>query len=108
MLLNISILEWLGYLSSVIVAISLTMSSIIKLRWFNLVGAAAFSFYGFMIGSLPVGFLNLFIVWILLVLKNKFVCHIISISYFYMNVQKLKKFCYNIYGEHIALRVKKT
>jgi len=62
MLFNISWLEWLGYLSSLIVAISLTMSSIIKLRWLNLVGGIAFTVYGFMIGSLPVGFLNSFIV----------------------------------------------
>ncbi len=62
MLFNISWLEWLGYLSSVIVAISLTMSSIIKLRLLNLVGGIAFAVYGFMIGSLPVGFLNTFIV----------------------------------------------
>jgi len=63
MLFNISWLEWIGYLSSVIVAVSLTMSSIVKLRWYNLIGAAFFSFYGFMIGSLPVGLLNLFIVF---------------------------------------------
>jgi hypothetical protein len=62
MLLNISLLEWVGYLGSIIVAVSLTMSSILKLRWFNLLGAAIFSFYGFAIGSLPVGLLNLFIV----------------------------------------------
>lgn len=62
MLLEISYLEWIGYISSVLVAVSLTMSSIIKLRWFNMVGAAIFSFYGFAIGSLPVGLLNLFIV----------------------------------------------
>lgn len=62
MLFNISLLEWIGYLSSVLVAVSLTMSSIVKLRWYNLVGAAIFSFYGFAIGSLPVGLLNLFIV----------------------------------------------
>lgn len=62
MLFNISWLEWIGYLSSVLVAVSLTMSSIKKLRWFNMTGAAIFSFYGFAIGSLPVGLLNLFIV----------------------------------------------
>ena len=62
MLLNISILEWVGYLGSVVVAVSLTMSSIKKLRWYNLFGAAIFSFYGFAIGALPVGLLNLFIV----------------------------------------------
>jgi hypothetical protein len=64
MFLEISYLEWLGYLSSVIVAISLTMSSIIKLRIYNLIGGTAFSIYGFLIGSMPVGFLNLFIVCI--------------------------------------------
>jgi hypothetical protein len=37
------------------------MASIVKLRWFNLVGAGMFSAYGFIIGALPVGFLNLFI-----------------------------------------------
>ncbi|MFZ4582679.1 MAG: hypothetical protein ACOYM7_08505 [Paludibacter sp.] len=64
MFLDITYLEWLGYLSSVIVAISLTMSSIIKLRIYNLIGGTAFSIYGFLIGSMPVGFLNLFIVCI--------------------------------------------
>ncbi|MDD3321695.1 MAG: hypothetical protein PHS59_09655 [Paludibacter sp.] len=62
MLFNIPYLEWIGYFGSVIVAVSLTMSSIKKLRWYNLLGAAVFSFYGFAIGALPVGFLNLFIV----------------------------------------------
>lgn len=62
MLFNISLLEWIGYFASVVVAVSLTMSSVVKLRWFNLFGAAAFSFYGFAIQSLPVGLLNLFIV----------------------------------------------
>ena len=50
MFLNISLLEWVGYLGSVLVSVSLTMSSIVKLRWFNLVGAGIFSFYGFAIG----------------------------------------------------------
>jgi len=58
---QISILEWFGYGASILVAISLMMSSIIKLRWYNLIGAAMFSTYGFLIGALPVGFLNLFI-----------------------------------------------
>ena len=63
MLFNISLLEWIGYLASVVVAVSLTMSSIKRLRWYNLIGAAVFSFYGFAIHALPVGFLNLFIVF---------------------------------------------
>ncbi|RXJ02168.1 hypothetical protein DS745_07165 [Anaerobacillus alkaliphilus] len=52
-------LEWLGYLASLIVLISLLMSSIIKLRWINLIGSSLFSLYGFLIGALPVGFMNL-------------------------------------------------
>ncbi|MBN1988903.1 MAG: YgjV family protein [Bacteroidales bacterium] len=63
-MLGISLLEWLGYLASVLVAISLLMSSIVKLRWLNLVGSAVFSTYGFLIGALPVGFMNAFIVLI--------------------------------------------
>lgn len=58
------IFEWIGYTGSVIVAVSLMMSSILKLRWYNLVGAAIFSSYGFIIGAMPVAFLNLFIVLI--------------------------------------------
>ncbi len=61
MLLGISWQEWIGYLGSVLVAFSLTMSSIKRLRWYNLLGASIFAFYGFMIGSLPVALLNLFI-----------------------------------------------
>ncbi len=53
--------EWIGYLGSVIIAISLMMSSIVKLRWLNLLGASIFSTYGFIIGAMPVAFLNLFI-----------------------------------------------
>mgnify|MGYP005833409463 CR=1 FL=1 len=59
--MSINWLEWLGYLSSIIVAISLLMSSIVKLRLYNLVGSILFSAYGFAIQALPVGFLNGFI-----------------------------------------------
>lgn len=51
--------EILGYLASFIVLVSLLMSSIIKLRWINLIGSAMFSIYGFLIGALPVAFMNL-------------------------------------------------
>ena len=62
MFLGVAWIEWFGYAASVVVAISLMMSSIVKLRWLNLTGATMFSSYGFIIGALPVGFLNLFIV----------------------------------------------
>ncbi|NOQ26704.1 MAG: hypothetical protein GQ564_15195 [Bacteroidales bacterium] len=57
-----NILQWIGYAASVIIALSMTMNSIVKFRWINLAGAITFSSYGFLIGALPVGFLNGFIV----------------------------------------------
>ena len=56
--MEINILQWIGYIASVIVAVSLAMNSIVKFRWINLIGAITFSAYGFLIGALPVGFLN--------------------------------------------------
>ncbi len=61
MILGVPVVEWIGYTASLIVAISLLMSSIIKLRWLNLAGGAVFSLYGLLIGSLPVAFMNGFI-----------------------------------------------
>jgi GNAT superfamily N-acetyltransferase len=52
-------LEILGYAASVLIATSLMMRSIVRLRIFNLAGAATFSIYGFLIGAIPVGVLNL-------------------------------------------------
>lgn len=59
--MDISLLQWVGYLASVIIAFSMTMNSILKFRWINLAGAITFSSYGFLFGALPVGFLNGFI-----------------------------------------------
>lgn len=61
-ILGIPVLEWIGYAASVIVLVSLSMTSIVKLRWYNLVGAILFSAYGFLIGALPVGIMNFLIV----------------------------------------------
>ena len=62
--MNDVVLEWIGYSASAIVLISLLMSSIVRLRWINLVGAAIFAFYGFQIHSIPTGFMNVGIVLI--------------------------------------------
>ncbi len=59
--MEISLLQWIGYLASIAIALSMTMSSILKFRWINLFGALTFSIYGFLIGAWPVGFLNAFI-----------------------------------------------
>ncbi|MBN1499612.1 MAG: hypothetical protein JW982_05635 [Spirochaetes bacterium] len=58
---NLNWVEIAGYAASIIVAVSLMMSSIVKLRWYNLIGASVFSVYGFIIKAYPVGFLNAFI-----------------------------------------------
>lgn len=53
-----TILEWIGYIAPVIILVSMTMNSIVKFRWINLVGAAFFSIYGYFIDVLPVFILN--------------------------------------------------
>jgi len=55
---NIDLIEWLGYLGSVFVAISLMMTSIIKLRIINMMGAICFTVYGFTIHAMPVAVIN--------------------------------------------------
>jgi len=57
-----NILLWLGYVASAVIALSMTMNSIVKFRWINLVGASAFATYGLLIGAFPVMVLNGFIV----------------------------------------------
>ncbi|EDQ02070.1 MULTISPECIES: YgjV family protein [Shewanella] len=59
-----TIWEWVGYLASVVVAISLMMSNIKKLRWWNLIGAGLFVAYGLAIDAIPVALVNFFIVLI--------------------------------------------
>ena len=74
-----AILEYIGYIASGLIALSMTVSSIVKFRWINLVGAFTFSIYGFVLGSLPVGFLNMFIV-------------LVDIYYLYIIYSKTEKF----------------
>lgn len=48
----------IGYVGSVLVALSLTMKNVLKLRWINLFGAATFSLYGLLLLAYPVFLLN--------------------------------------------------
>ena len=57
-------LQYIGYGASLIVAISMTMNSIVKFRWINLCGAITFFTYGFLIEAYPVAILNGIIVGI--------------------------------------------
>lgn len=54
--------EIVGYIGSALVAVSLTMSSIWKLRWINMAGAVFFVLYGLVVKAYPVVAVNAFIV----------------------------------------------
>ena len=56
-----AVYELIGYVGSALIVISLAMSSIIRLRVVNLAGALVFSFYGVLIGSIPVIVTNVII-----------------------------------------------
>ena len=60
--MNINWVEWIGYLASVVVAISLTMTSVRRLRWINLVGSVVFVIYGALLKLYPIMIVNGFIV----------------------------------------------
>lgn len=51
-------LETVGYAASALIAVSLMMSSILRLRLINLAGSAAFATYGLLIHAYPVAVLN--------------------------------------------------
>jgi len=57
-------IDWIGYIASFVVLVSLLMTSIAKLRWINLVGCLIFGYYGLLIGSIPTAIMNLGIVFI--------------------------------------------
>ncbi|MCF6238075.1 MAG: hypothetical protein L3J79_04550 [Candidatus Marinimicrobia bacterium] len=56
--------EWLGYVASLVVAVSLTMTNIRRLRLINLMGAIAFTVYGVVLHLYPVMIVNGFIIGI--------------------------------------------
>jgi hypothetical protein len=51
-------LELVGYFASALIAVSLMMTSILRLRLINLAGAALFAIYGLLIQAYPVAILN--------------------------------------------------
>jgi hypothetical protein len=59
--------EIVGYAGSVLVAVSLMMRSVRRLRWINMWGALALAVYGLMLSAYPVFALNAFIVAVNLV-----------------------------------------
>ncbi|HET6231576.1 MAG TPA: hypothetical protein VFE05_16000 [Longimicrobiaceae bacterium] len=59
-----TVYEIIGYVASGLVAVSLMMSRILRLRVINLVGSATFAVYGLLIHAYPVAAMNTFIVFI--------------------------------------------
>ncbi|PMJ89677.1 YgjV family protein [Vibrio sp. 10N.261.55.A7] len=59
--MDMNTVEILGYAASIMVAISLTMKDIVRLRVINFVGCGLFTAYGLMINSWPVVLTNGFI-----------------------------------------------
>jgi hypothetical protein len=57
-------IELIGYLGSILVAISIMMKSLLRLRVINLVGALFFTGYGILLGAYPVAVVNGLIVCI--------------------------------------------
>ncbi len=51
-------IEILGYTGSFFVVLSLSMSSVIRLRWLSLVGSSSFTVYGLLVGAYPVAVTN--------------------------------------------------
>lgn len=58
---NPLIFEIVGYVASVVIAISVMNTNVLRLRLFNLAGAILFTIYGFLIKAWPVAGLNLFV-----------------------------------------------
>jgi hypothetical protein len=55
-------LSLLGYAGSLLIAVSLSMTHVRRLRWINLAGASTFATYGVLVGAWPVALLNGYIV----------------------------------------------
>ncbi|GAB5491368.1 MAG: hypothetical protein Phog2KO_15830 [Phototrophicaceae bacterium] len=65
------IYEIIGYIASALVATSVLMTSILRLRVINLIGATIFVVYGVLIGAFPVALVNFIIVLINIYQLNK-------------------------------------
>ncbi len=64
-------IEIFGILSSLVIFLSLSMTSIIKLRWINTLGCLMFAIYGYFIGSFSAVLLNLAIACLNLIYLKK-------------------------------------
>ena len=61
---NVPFIEWVGYAASAVIALSLLMTSVVKLRIINTIGCILFIIYGTSVGAYPVAIANAIIVLI--------------------------------------------
>lgn len=61
---NVAPIEWVGYAASLFILISLTMTSIIRLRIINSIGCILFVIYGLSVRAYPVAISNALIILI--------------------------------------------
>lgn len=61
---NVAPIEWVGYAASLFILISLTMTSIIRLRIINSIGCILFVIYGLNVRAYPVAISNALIILI--------------------------------------------
>lgn len=59
---NVPLIEWIGYAASAMIAISLLMTSIVKLRILNTIGCILFVIYGTTVKAYPVAVANAIII----------------------------------------------
>ena len=57
----IDLYEWIGYLGSILVAWSITLQNLKRLRQVNFLGATVFTVYGVLVEAWPVALVNGFI-----------------------------------------------
>lgn len=55
-------IEMIGYLGSVLVVVAMLMSSVVKLRIINTIGASIFAVYALIIQSYPTALMNICLV----------------------------------------------
>lgn len=56
--MNSTLIEWVGYIASAMIVVSLIMTSIVKLRIINTIGCVLFVIYGVIVGAYPVSVAN--------------------------------------------------
>lgn len=56
--MNSTLVEWIGYIASAMIVVSLIMTSIVKLRIINTIGCILFVIYGVIVGAYPVSVAN--------------------------------------------------